>query len=71
MLAVIQSAYVEGLSARKVDDLGQALGLTGVDKGKVSRICKDLDEGVEAFRNRPLEVDYPYLWLDALYLKVR
>ena len=71
LLAVIQSAYVEGVSTRKVDDLVQALGLTGVDKSKVSRICKELDEGVEAFRNRPLEVDYPYLWLDALYLKVR
>lgn len=71
LLAVIQSAYVEGVSTRKVDDLVQALGLTGVDKSKVSRICKELDEGVTAFRNRPLEVDYPYLWLDALYLKVR
>jgi transposase-like protein len=71
LLAVIQSAYVEGVSTRKVDDLVQALGLTGIDKSKVSRICKELDEGVTAFRNRPLEVAYPYLWLDALYLKVR
>jgi transposase-like protein len=71
LLAVIQSAYVEGVSTRKVDDLVQALGLTGVDKSKVSRICKELDEAVTAFRNRPLDVAYPYLWLDALYLKVR
>lgn len=71
LLAVIQSAYVEGVSTRKVDELVQSLGLTGIDKSKVSRICKELDEGVTAFRHRPLEVAYPYLWLDALYLKVR
>ncbi|HEY75692.1 MAG TPA: IS256 family transposase, partial [Thermoflexia bacterium] len=71
LLAVIQSAYVEGVSTRKVDELVQALGLTGIDKSKVSRICRELDEAVEAFRNRPLEVAYPYLWLDALYVKVR
>jgi transposase-like protein len=71
LLAVIQSAYVAGVSTRKVDDLVQALGLTGIDKSKVSRICKELDEAVMAFRTRPLEVAYPYLWLDALYLKVR
>jgi transposase-like protein len=68
---VIQTAYVQGVSTRKVDDLLKALGLTGVDKSKVSRICKELDEVVEAFRNRPLEGSYPYVWLDALYLKVR
>ena len=71
LIAVIQSAYVEGVSTRKVDDLVQALGLAGVDKSKVSRMCKELDEVVTAFRNRPLEEAYPYLWLDALYLKVR
>ncbi|NIV37556.1 MAG: IS256 family transposase [Anaerolineae bacterium] len=71
LLAVVQSAYVQGVSTRKVDDLLRALGLTGIDKSKVSRICKELDEVVEAFRNRPLEGRYPYLWLDALYLKVR
>ena len=70
-MAVIQSAYVEGVSTRKVDKLVQGLGLTGIDKSKVSRICRELDEAVMAFRNRPLEVAYPYLWLDALYLKVR
>ncbi|MFV2045548.1 MAG: IS256 family transposase [Anaerolineales bacterium] len=71
LLAVVQTAYVKGVSTRKVDDLLQALGLTGIDKSKVSRICKELDEVVEGFRNRPLEGEYPYLWLDALYLKVR
>jgi putative transposase len=71
LLAVIQEAYVKGVSTRKVDDLVQALGLSGVDKSKVSRICKALDEVVEKFRNRPLEGEYPYVWLDALYPKVR
>jgi len=71
LLAVIQEAYVPGVSTRKVDDLVQALGLSGVDKSKVSRICRELDEVVEQFRQRPLEGEYPYVWLDALYLKVR
>jgi putative transposase len=71
LLAVVQTAYVKGVSTRKVDDLLKALGLTGIDKSKVSRICKELDELVKGFRNRPLEGSYPYLWLDALYLKVR
>jgi len=71
LLAVVQTAYVQGVSTRKVDDLLQALGLTGIDKSKVSRICKELDGAVDAFRNRRLEGGYPYLWLDALYLKVR
>jgi putative transposase len=71
LLAVVQQAYIEGVSTRKVDDLLQALGLTGIDKSQVSRICKDLTEVVEAFRSRPLEGNYPYIWLDALYVKVR
>ncbi len=71
LLAVVQQAYVEGVSTRRVDDLLQALGLTGIDKSRVSRICKELDEVVEPFRNRPLEGEYPFVWLDALYLKVR
>lgn len=71
LLAVVQQAYVEGVSTRKVDDLLQALGLTGIDKSRVSRICQELDEVVETFRQRALEGRYPYLWLDALYLKVR
>jgi putative transposase len=71
LLAVVQTAYVQGVSTRKVDGLLRVLGLTGIDKSKVSRICKDLDELVQAFRSRPLDESYPYLWLDALYLKVR
>ena len=71
LLAVIQQAYIEGVSTRKVDDLLQSLGLTGIDKSQVSRVCKALDEVVEQFRSRPLEGTYPYLWLDAVYLKVR
>ncbi len=71
LLAVVQQAYIEGVSTRKLDDLLQALGLTGIDKSQVSRICKELTEIVEAFRNRALVGRYPYVWLDALYVKVR
>jgi transposase-like protein len=71
LLAVVQQAYVEGVSTRKVDDLLQAMGLSGIDKSAVSRTCKSLDEVVQEFRNRPLEGRYPYVWLDAMYLKVR
>jgi len=71
LLAVVQEAYLKGVSTRKVDALMKALGLTGIDKSKVSRICKELDQVVEQFRNRPLQASYPYVWLDALYLKVR
>lgn len=71
LLAVVQEAYVKGVSTRKVDDLVRALGLKGISKSKVSRICQGLDQLVTAFRQRPLEGDYPYVWLDALYVKVR
>lgn len=71
LLAVIQQAYIEGVSTRKVDDLVQALGLSGIDKSAVSRITSELDESVTAFRQRRLDGTYPYVWLDALYLKVR
>jgi transposase-like protein len=71
LLAVVQEAYLKGVSTRKVDDLLKAMGLTGIDKSKVSRICKELDQAVEQFRQRPLQESYPYVWLDALYLKVR
>jgi putative transposase len=71
LLAVVQEAYVEGVSTRQVDDLLVALGLTGIDKSAVSRACKALDDLIEPFRHRPLVGHYPYLWLDALYLKVR
>jgi putative transposase len=71
LLAVVQEAYVKGVSTRKVDDLVRALGLSGISKSKVSRICQELDQLVTAFRQRPLAGDYPYVWLDALYVKVR
>jgi transposase-like protein len=71
LLAVVQSAYVEGVSTRKVDSLLQSLGLTGIDKSQVSRICKALDGPVRAFRERRVEGAYPYLWLDGTYIKVR
>lgn len=71
LLSVVQEAYVKGVSTRKVDALAKALGLDGLDKSKVSRICKELDQAVQEFRERPLQASYPYLWLDALYVKVR
>jgi transposase-like protein len=71
LLTVVQEAYVHGVSTRKVDDLVKALGLEGLSKSEVSRICGDLDPVVEAFRTRPLVGEYPYLWLDATYHKVR
>ncbi len=71
LLAVIQEAYIQGVSTRRVDELIKALGLTGIDKSAVSRVSQHLDEVVRHFRERKLEASYPYLWLDALYLKVR
>ena len=72
LLAVVQEAYLLGVSTRRVDDLVRALGLEGISKSEVSRICAGLDAEVEAFRGRPLaDQAYPYLWLDATYLKVR
>jgi putative transposase len=71
LLNVIQTAYLQGVSTRKIDDLVQALGLEGLDKSAVSRITAELDTAVTAFRQRPLTDAYPYLWLDALYIKVR
>ena len=71
LLTVVQEAYVHGVSTRKVDDLVKALGLDGISKSEVSRICADLDPVVEAFRTRPLTGERPYVWLDATYHKVR
>jgi len=71
LLAVVQEAYVQGVSTRKVDELVQALGLEGISRSEVSRICSELDEAMERFRNRPLEGEYPYVWLDAKVIKVR
>lgn len=72
LLAVVQEAYVLGVSTRRVDDLVQALGIDGISRSEVSRICAALDAEVETFRSRSLaELACPYVWLDATYLKVR
>ena len=71
LVAVVQEAYVNGVSTRKVDRLVEQLGIQGMSKDRVSALCRALDEQVEAFRKRPLEGDYPYLWLDAKQVKVR
>lgn len=71
LLSVVQQAYIAGVSTRKVEALLQSLGLTGMDKSQVSRICQELDSLVAEFRERPLDDSYPYVWFDALYLKVR
>src|SRR3954465_6024923 len=69
--AVVQEAYVQGISTRSVDDLVQAMGMSGISKSQVSRLCGEIDDKVKAFLNRPLEGNWPYLWLDATYVKVR
>src|SRR5436853_118456 len=71
LTAVVQEAYVHGVSTRSVDDLVQAMGMSGISKSQVSRLCAEIDERVTAFLERPLEGDWPYLWIDATYLKVR
>ena len=71
LTAVIQEAYVHGVSTRSVDDLIKAMGGTGVSKSQVSRLCEEIDERVKAFLDRPLEGEWPYVWLDATYVKVR
>jgi putative transposase len=71
LVAVVQEAYVQGVSTRRVDDLVQALGLHGMSKSQVSRLCQELDAEVERFRSRRLDGPYPYVWLDATFVKVR
>ena len=71
LIAVIQEAWIGGVSTRRVDELVQAMGLSGISKSQVSKLCKDIDERVHAFLDRPLVGDWPYLWLDATYLKQR
>ena len=71
LTAVIQEAYVHGISSRSVDDLVKAMGGTGISKSQVSRLCEDIDERVRAFLGRPIEGHWPYLWTDATYLKSR
>ena len=71
LVAVIQEAYIQGISTRSVDDLVKAMGMTGISKSQVSRLCADIDERVHAFLDRPIEGDWPYVWIDATYVKVR
>jgi putative transposase len=71
LTAVIQEAYVHGISTRSVDDLVRAMGMEGISKSSVSRLCGEIDERVRDFLARPIEGDWPYLWLDATYVKVR
>ena len=71
LIAVIQEAYVHGVSTRSVDDLVKAMGMTGISKSQVSRLCEDIDGRVGEFLSRPIEGHWPYLWIDATYVKVR
>jgi putative transposase len=71
LAAVIQEAYIQGVSTRSVDELVRAMGMSGISKSQVSRLCGEIDERVNAFLTRPLEGDWPYLWIDATYVKVR
>ena len=71
LAAVVQEAYVHGVSTRSVDELVKAMGMSGISKSQVSRLCSEIDERVHAFLDRPIEGDWPYLWIDATYVKVR
>jgi putative transposase len=71
LVAVVQEAYVQGVSTRRVDELVRALGIEGLSKSQVSRLCQELDAEVERFRTRRLAGPYPYVWLDATFVKVR
>jgi putative transposase len=71
LAAVVQEAYVHGVSTRSVDDLIKAMGMTGISKSQVSRLCEEIDEKMKAFLSRPIEGDWPYLWVDATYVKAR
>ena len=71
LTAAIQEACIQGISTRSVDELVKALGMTGISKSQVSRLCGDIDERVGAFLSRPIEGDWPYIWIDATYVKVR
>jgi len=71
LTAVVQEAYVQGISTRAVDDLVRAMGMEGISKSQVSRLCGEIDERVGTFLNRPIEGEWPYVWLDATYVKAR
>jgi putative transposase len=71
LTAVIQEAYIQGISTRSVDDLVKAMGMGGISRSQVSRLCEEIDVRVKVFLDRPVEGDWPYLWIDATYIKVR
>jgi transposase-like protein len=71
LTAVIQASYVQGISTRSVDELVKAMGMDGISKSQVSRLCGEIDERVQTFLRRPIEGEWPYLWLDATYVKAR
>jgi transposase-like protein len=71
LTAVIQEAYIQGVSTRSVDELVRAMGMTGISKSQVSRLCGEIDGKIAAFLDRPLEGEWPYIWLDATYVKAR
>jgi len=71
LTAVIQEAYIQGISTRSVDDLVKAMGMDGISKSQVSRLCGEIDERVQTFLARPIEGEWPYVWLDATYVKAR
>ena len=71
LVATVREAYVQGVSTRRVDNLVKALGLDGISKSQVSVLCQELDTEVERFRTRKLEGDYPYIWVDATFVKTR
>jgi transposase-like protein len=71
LTAVIQEAYVQGISTRSVDELVKAMGMSGISKSQVSRLCEEIDGKIGSFLHRPLDGDWPYVWLDATYVKVR
>src|SRR5688500_9232435 len=71
LTAVIQEAYIKGISTRSVDELVKAMGASGVSRSQVSRLCEEIDGKVKAFLERPIEGDWPYIWIDATYVRVR
>lgn len=71
LTAVIQEAYIQGVSTRSIDDLVKAMGMSGISKSQVSRLCEEIDDKVKAFLERPIEGEWPYIWIDATYLKVQ
>src|SRR5919197_980831 len=71
LTAVIQEAYIQGISTRSVDDMVKPMGGSGISKSQVSRLCQEIDERVKAFLERPIEGEWPYCWIDATYVKVR